>query len=214
MTTQVGDALACTAQMQGSVQALQEQLSTSQNEIEKLRGDLQRSRQAAIQCPLTPVLNRNGFDQKLLSVLDMAKASGKPGCLVMLDIDHFKRVNDSFGHVVGDRVLAGLGEILRMTVTGAGAAVARYGGEEFARLLADCEIARAVELAEAVRQRVKRMRVRQRGTDQVVCAVTVSAGVAGWRAGDDAAALIGRADAALYRAKQAGRDQMLQAPPF
>ena len=212
LATQVGDALACAAQMQGSMQALQEQLSTSQSEIEKLRSDLQRSRQEAILCPLTHVLNRNGFDQKLLSVLDMAKQSGKPSCLVMIDIDHFKRVNDNFGHVVGDRMLEGLGEILRMTVTDSGAAVARYGGEEFALLLANCEVARAVELTEAVRQRVKGMRVRQRGTDKVVCTVTVSAGVAAWQAGDDAAALIGRADAALYRAKQAGRDKVLKDP--
>ena len=129
----------------------------------------------------------------------------------MLDIDHFKKVNDSFGHLVGDRVLEGLGEILRMTATDTGAAVARFGGEEFALLLADCRIARALELAEAVRHRVKGMRVRQRGSDKVVCRVTVSSGVAVWQAGDDAAALIGRADAALYRAKQAGRDRVLEA---
>ena len=211
LATQVGDALACTAQMQGSVQALQAQLSTSQREIEKLRSDLERSREEAILCPLTRVLNRNGFDKKLQCVLDQARESGKPGCLVMLDIDHFKKVNDSFGHVVGDRVLEGLGEVLRMTAADTGAAVARYGGEEFALLLADCRIARAVEVAETVRHLVKRMRVRQRGSDKVVCTVTVSAGVAVWRAGDDAAALIGRADAALYRAKQAGRDNVLQA---
>lgn len=211
LATQVGDALACTAQMQGSMLALQAQLSTSQREIEKLRSDLERSREEAILCPLTRVLNRNGFDKKLQSVLDQASASARPGCLVMLDIDHFKTVNDSFGHVVGDRVLEGLGEILRMMAADAGAAVARYGGEEFALLLPDCRIARAVELAEAVRRQVKRMRVRQRGSDKVVCTVTVSAGVAVWQAGDDAAAFIGRADAALYRAKQAGRDKVLEA---
>ena len=211
MASQLGDALACAAQMQGSMQALQAQLSTSQHEIELLRNDLQRSRQEAILCPLTGVLNRLGFDQKLESVLKTASESARPGCMVMLDIDHFKKVNDSFSHVVGDRVLQGLGEILRITVTDAGAAVARYGGEEFALLLADCGMDRAVELAEAVRQRVKGMRVRQRGSDKVLCKVTVSAGVAAWQAGDDAAALIGRADSALYRAKQTGRDRVVKA---
>ena len=212
LTTQVGDALADTAQMRSSMQALQEQLSTSQNEIERLRDDLQRSRLEAIRCPLTHVLNRNGFDQKLQSLLSMARDSGKPACLVMIDIDYFKKVNDGFGHVIGDRVLAGLGEVLRLTATDADAAVGRFGGEEFALLLPGCNLARAVELAETVRQRVKGMRVKQRTSDRDVCTITVSAGVAAWREGDAATALVARADAALYRAKQAGRDRVVQAP--
>ena len=209
---QVGDALSGTAQMQSAMQALQAQLSTSQSEIERLRDDLQRSRLEAILCPLTHVLNRNGFDQKLLSLLNIARESGKPACLVMIDIDYFKKVNDGFGHVVGDRVLAGLGEVLRLTATDPDAAVGRYGGEEFALLLPGCSIARAVELAETVRKRVKGMRVKQRTSDRDACTITVSAGVAAWREGDAAAALVARADAALYRAKQAGRDRVVQAP--
>ena len=207
-----GNALADTAQMQSAMQALQAQLSTSQSEIERLRDDLQRSRLEAIHCPLTHVLNRNGFDQKLLSLLNMARDSGKPACLVLIDIDYFKKVNDGFGHVIGDRVLAGLGEVLRLTATDVDAAVGRYGGEEFALLLPGCSLARAVELAETVRQRVKGMRVKQRTSDRDACTITVSAGVAAWREGDAAPALVARADAALYRAKQAGRDRVMQAP--
>ena len=210
---QVGEVLASTAQMQGSVQALQGQLSSSQREIERLRNDLQRSRQEAVQCPLTGVLNRAGFDQKLQDLLRVAQESADPGCLVLIDIDHFKKVNDGFGHVIGDRVLEALGAILRMSVTEPDAAVARYGGEEFALLLPGCKIRRAVELAESLRQRVKGMRVRQRNSDKVICTVTVSAGVASWQTGDDAASFIARADAALYAAKQAGRDRVHQALP-
>ena len=211
-TTLVGNAVADTAQMQSSVQALQAQLSSSQSEIERLRDDLQRSRLEATICPLTHVLNRNGFDQKLQSLLNVARDSGQPACLVMIDIDYFKKVNDGFGHVIGDRVLAGLGEVLRLTATDPNAAVGRFGGEEFALLLPGCNLARAVELAETVRQRVKGMRVKQRTSDRDACTITVSAGVAAWREGDAAPALVARADAALYRAKQAGRDRVVQAP--
>ena len=209
---QVGEAVADTALMQSAMQALQAQLSTSQHEIERLRDDLQRSRLEAIRCPLTHVLNRNGFDQKLLSMLNMARESGQPACLVMIDIDYFKKVNDGFGHVIGDRVLAGLGEVLRLTATDPDAAVGRFGGEEFALLLPGCSLPRAVELAETVRTRAKGMRVKQRTSDRDACTITVSAGVAAWREGDAAAALVARADAALYRAKQAGRDRVVQAP--
>ena len=209
LATQVGDALAGTAEMRSSIEALRSQVSASQNEIEQLRADLQRTRLEAMLCPLTHVLNRKGFDQALQVLV--APASKAPACLVMIDIDHFKQVNDTHGHLMGDRVLQALGEILRRTVGDGDASAARYGGEEFALLLPGSTVAKAAELAEAVLAGVRRMRVRQRNTDKIILTVTVSAGVAALLPGDDAAAIISRADAALYRSKQAGRDRVTTA---
>jgi diguanylate cyclase len=206
LVQQVGQARERTLAMQDSVRSLQSQLLSSQAEIERLRADLLRSREEATLCPLSGVLNRRGFDAKLGAMLGEPPPRGSTHCLVMLDIDHFKRVNDTHGHLVGDRVLAGLGEVLRSLPAEPGMACARYGGEEFAILLPATNLNRAVKVAEAVRTRVGQMRLRSRQTQEVRLQITVSAGVAAWQPGDDARALVACADGALYRAKDAGRD--------
>jgi diguanylate cyclase len=208
LAAQVAEALASAAQMKSSVDALHQQVQTSHREIEVLRAELERTREAAVQCPLTRVLNRKGFDDRLQAMLD-PQPSGSASSMIMIDIDRFKQINDDHGHLLGDRVLAALGEVLRASVVDLPAAsAARYGGEEFAILLPGVAIAQAFALAEAVRANVKKMRIRQRNTDQVVLTVSVSAGVAALVPGDDASALIARADAALYRSKQGGRDRV------
>jgi diguanylate cyclase len=207
----VGDTIEWASRMQGSVASLQQQVATSRQEIERLRADLERTRDEALRCPLTGVLNRKGFDLKLQALLEQPQTTRAPGCLVMIDIDHFKRVNDNHGHLIGDRVLEGVGKVLQRIVDHSGAAVARYGGEEFALLLPDSSVARALSLTEDVLVGIRCMRIRQRTSDKTIVAVTVSAGVAALQAGDDAAALISRADEALYRSKQTGRDRVTTA---
>jgi diguanylate cyclase len=211
LALRMNDARSSTARMQAAVDALQQQVAASRGEIDKLRSDLERTREESLLCPLSKVLNRKGFDHRLHALLNGPATSAASGgaCLVMIDIDHFKKVNDTHGHLVGDRVLEAMGEVLRTAVTDPGAATARYGGEEFAILLPGQSVARAVELAEAVREGVKRIRVRQRGTEKIVLTVTVSAGVSGAQPGEEATALIARADAALYRGKNAGRDRVV-----
>jgi diguanylate cyclase len=130
---------------------------------------------------------------------------------MMFDIDHFKLVNDTHGHLMGDRVIQALGEVMRASVTHPGACSARYGGEEFAVLLPSTTATEGVQLAELLRTRTKAMKVRNRSTNEVLLTVTVSAGIAVLRANDDAASLIARADAALYRSKQTGRDRVTTA---
>jgi diguanylate cyclase len=127
----------------------------------------------------------------------------------MFDIDHFKKVNDAHGHVMGDRVIRGLGEILRVSLPDQGhGAAARYGGEEFAIVLPHSTLADATRLAEQVRERAKAMRIRNRNTQEVLFTVTISGGVAALQPGDDAQALIARADGALYQSKNGGRDRV------
>ena len=202
------EALAGTEKMKNSVDSLQDQLSQSLKEIETLRADLQRAREDALTDPLSGVYNRKGFDQRLTEMLAERPPSGCAHCLVMLDLDHFKRVNDNHGHLVGDSVIKALGQVLRKVAADAGLFCARYGGEEFAVLLPASNIKQAVQVAELVRTRTKALKVRDRTTNATLVTPTVSAGVAAWVPGDDASALIASADAALYRSKQNGRDRV------
>jgi diguanylate cyclase len=210
MTPLVREALVDSQQMRSSAQALEQQVIASRREIERLQLELTRVRDEAVLDPLTRVLNRKGFDQRLASLMAQPPADALSHCLIMLDIDHFKKVNDTHGHVMGDRVIQALGDVLRAYVpaTQPQAVAARYGGEEFAILLTDSTLEHGVRLADTVRQRVRAMKVRDRRTQEVVLTVSVSGGVAALKQGDDAQRLIARADAALYQSKEAGRDRV------
>jgi diguanylate cyclase len=207
----LNEVLVGTANMQAAMQALQLQVQSSQGEIARLRDDLVHARDEALLDALTGVLNRKGFDRQLDQLLNEGHGPEASHCLVMLDIDHFKKVNDGHGHVVGDRVIQAVGEILRSTAAVTTGAAARYGGEEFAILLPRTTLARSIQVAEDVRLRTKAMKIRDRRTHEVLLTVTLSGGVAASQPGDDASALVQRADAALYRSKQAGRDRVTRA---
>jgi len=213
LTPLVSEALVGTLQMQNTAHQLEQQVINSRQEIERLQQELVRARDESVLDPLTKVLNRRGFDQKMASLLAQPPAGDNAHCLIMLDIDHFKKVNDTFGHVMGDRVIEAMGEVLRTCVAPAkGAAVtARYGGEEFAILLPDSTLENGVQLADVVRQRFSAMKVRDRRTQEVVLSVSVSGGVATLRQGEDAQGLVARADAALYKSKELGRNRVTTA---
>ncbi|MBK9135875.1 MAG: GGDEF domain-containing protein [Betaproteobacteria bacterium] len=195
------------ARMSESLQTLRRELADSRNEAVRLRAELRSLRSEAMTCALTGVLNRKGFDERLAAMLAQPFTAGQEHVMVLLDVDHFKRVNDTHGHVLGDRVLEAIGRLLRERVTAEGASVARYGGEEFAILLPGMGLARAAEVTEAVRSDVSRIKLRQRATDREVLRVTASAGVAAARSADQPTELVQRADSALYAAKQGGRDR-------
>ena len=210
LTPLVSQTLAGSQQMRDSAQELEQQVMNSQREIERLQVELERVRDEAVLDPLTRVLNRRGFDQRLAALLEKPVAANSSHCLIMLDIDHFKKVNDTHGHVMGDRVIQAMGEVLRACLTPAQseAVAARYGGEEFAILLPNSSLEHGAQLAAAVLQRVRAMKVRDRRTQEVVLTVSVSGGVAALKDGDDAQGLIARADAALYKSKEMGRDRV------
>jgi len=208
LSPQLDEARAGTAEMMHSADALQRQVAASQTEIAQLRTDLDRARGEALLDPLTGLLNRKGFDQQVAAMLRTEPAAGCEHCLVMLDIDHFKKVNDVHGHVMGDRVLQGISEVLRQCLAGTGHAAARYGGEEFAIVLAHATRAQARQLAEQVRVSAKAMKIRNRNTQEVLFTITISGGLAALQAGDDAQVLVARADAALYESKNGGRDRV------
>ena len=211
LTPHLDEARAGTREMKSSAQALQQQVLLSQNEINRLRTDLDRARGEALIDPLTNILNRKGFDLQIQALLQQPASADRPHCLVMFDIDHFKKVNDTHGHVMGDRVIQGLGEILRQAVNGGPNAAARYGGEEFALVLPNTTVEDAFKLAELTRTRAKAMKIRNRSTQEVMFTITISGGVATLRDSDDPATFIARADAALYESKERGRDRVSRA---
>jgi diguanylate cyclase len=211
LAPKLSEVLASASVMKNSVDSLQKKVSASQEEIARLRGDLERARGEALLDPMTGIFNRRGFEQKLQALITGNRTSDDTHCLVMLDIDHFKKVNDNHGHLMGDRVIQAVGEILRVSVTQEAHAAARYGGEEFAILMPSASVDQSASLAESVRERTKAIKIRKRDTQEVLFSVTLSGGVASLQPGDDAAALIARADAALYQAKQTGRDRVVRA---
>lgn len=163
----------------------------------------ERARHDAMTDPLTGLANRRHFDVALEGRLANLRRYGWPFGLLMLDVDHFKRVNDEHGHDAGDAVL----RIVAATLVGgvrAGDLVARWGGEEFAVLVEAADELRLREAAERLRVLVARSLVRHRG---LTIGVTVSVGGTIGMAGDGPASAVIRADAALYRAKRAGRDR-------
>jgi len=154
--------------------------------------------------PLTLLENRRGISEGAVSLLATAAQTTRPLSMVLVDIDHFKQVNDRHGHPVGDRVLVEVAECLRQTLR-FGDRCARWGGEEFVLLLPDTDQAAARERAERLRQRLQDTTIH--GV-QPALRVSASFGVAEWQAGEGLADLVGRADAALYRAKANGRNRV------
>ncbi len=199
--------LALTREMQDSIVTLKSRLDESRDEIEQLRGEIIRARTEARTDGLTGLMNRRGFEMTIAACLSDSISAASSPSLLMLDIDHFKRINDSFGHVFGDKVLRAVAQILRDNVKGKDTA-ARYGGEEFVVLLPDTPLEGARQLAERIRGIVERCRIK-RSTDQgAVANIMVSLGVANLRPGEKAADFVARADAALYASKDAGRNRV------
>jgi diguanylate cyclase len=128
---------------------------------------------------------------------------------MMIDIDHFKKFNDSFGHQVGDQVLRLVGRVLAESVRDCDLA-ARYGGEELMAILPGAPLEACAEAAERIRRRISEARLTRRTTGEEISSVTVSVGVAQFRMGESADRMIERCDRALYQAKRAGRNRVVQ----
>ena len=181
-------------------------ISQSSEQIEELRTELEDARRDAETDALTGLSNRRAFDARLARLAREAMASGTPLALIFIDIDHFKSVNDRFGHPVGDALLRRTASTLNATLREHGRA-ARYGGEEFAVLLPGLERPEALDVGEALRRAVAAQSFALRTTGTRLGDITVSLGLAMLRSGEDDAGLTERADAALYRAKQEGRNR-------
>jgi len=186
------------------------ELLSSVEEMHKLKQELSNAKREASIDGLTGLYNRRSFDRRLRELIAAAHGLDDGFCLLFLDIDHFKKVNDSFGHMVGDKVLSEFGRQIGK-LTRRSDFLARYGGEEFAILLPSTRITNAFTVAENIRGTLQLVRLRRSSSRQSLGAVTVSLGVACYRMGESAEDLIGRCDKALYRAKSLGRNRTVLA---
>jgi two-component system cell cycle response regulator len=152
---------------------------------------------------LTGLGNRRHLDQALVAEISRAHRTGETLCAFMADIDHFKHVNDTFGHEIGDRVLAAFGELLRRQ-TRATDVVARTGGEEFVALMPNTDLEHGLATAERIRTAIAALRI-----EPIANGVTACFGVAKLAAGEDSNAFMHRVDLALYQAKHSGRNRVV-----
>ncbi|HVQ61680.1 MAG TPA: diguanylate cyclase [Burkholderiales bacterium] len=188
-------------------QAFDEMAETLQRRDVELRKAVQELKEQALTDPLTGLYNRRYLRDVLARELLRAKRRNGSLAAVMVDVDHFKRINDSLGHEAGDMVLKELSALLRRCVRGSDT-VCRYGGEEFALLLPDATLEGAQHKAEEIRAAVKALDLRFHG--KRIGVLSASFGVALFpNHAADAEPLLGRADEALYHAKGAGRDRVL-----
>jgi diguanylate cyclase len=181
-----------------------EHLRKSSAEVERLRGELELVQGLAQTDPLTGLLNRRGFD---LQRQRLCPDNCSGFTVLTIDIDHFKSINDAHGHLLGDRVIVAVANVLRSCV-GERGPIARQGGEEFAVLLPHTSSAGGAELAERIRSSCEHGKIRRADTVQTISNVTVSIGVASCAENESFEAMLSRADSALYQSKTAGRNRV------
>ncbi|HEX7451321.1 MAG TPA: GGDEF domain-containing protein [Polyangiaceae bacterium] len=171
--------------------------------ISELREELQEVREKAALDPLTQLFNRAALDAHLDRVADLAFLLSSSPCILMIDIDHFKRINDTYGHQAGDDVLRRVADALVRNFLRREDFVARYGGEEFVVVIPDSTLHNAELRAERVLQSISELEI---STDKGKVQVTVSIGLSSLSSGDTGKSWLARADAALYEAKGSGRN--------
>jgi len=186
---------------------LKTKLEESKVQIESLRTSLAEVEEVALKDPLTGVGNRRCFDITMGRAILDSKTKKAPLSLIMSDIDHFKRVNDAFGHQVGDEIIKMFSRVITASVR-EDDVVIRYGGEEFAIILPSTDQASAKSIAERIRRQFETKKLTIRETNQKIGQLTASFGVAQLKPGDDLETLVQRADAKLYDAKAAGRNRV------
>ncbi len=186
---------------------LEDRLDAANNEVESVRAQLEDVREQAVTDALTGLANRGRFNTAIAEMMSAAAETGQSLTLLLLDLDHFKRVNDTHGHVTGDAVLRYTAETVRRSVKG-GDLAARYGGEEVAVLLPDTGLEGACALAEQIRAKLSAQPLRKKDSKETIGIITASIGAALYRKGETAEQFIERADQALYRAKAGGRNRV------
>lgn len=185
---------------------LEEELKGASDRISELRDNLDDARRASETDGLTGLPNRRSFDLGLAAELERARAEHTPLTLLIADVDHFKNFNDSFGHRVGDEVLKVVARVMKSLLKGADKP-ARYGGEEFCVILPATNMQGGYAVAEQIRKAIGAKALKSARTGKHYGQITISIGCASLMPGDTGDSLLERADAALYFAKNSGRNQ-------
>lgn len=194
-------------EMQRAIATLKQRLDDSQNEIMMLRQEVDQAREEALTDGLTQLANRRGFDRALAACLSTVSSAEQAPCLLIADIDNFKKVNDTYGHLFGDKVICSVAKTLKANIKGKDTA-ARYGGEEFIVLLPETALDGARALAEKIRSTIEASRVRRADNHQEIARITVSLGVVRYCCGETVSMFVERGDSALYVAKNQGRNRV------
>ena len=194
-----------TAAAHSAAEKVQAELQASQAEMQQLRDRVGNLQSEALSDPLTGLHNRRGFERTVAELYGETGNGLSDAAVLMADIDHFKKVNDKYGHLIGDQVIKSAAQVLKAAVKGRDI-VARFGGEEFVMLLPDTPALGALALAEQIRSAFGKLRIRRHGTDELIAQVSISIGVATPFTDESLEHAIDRADQALYRAKSEGRD--------
>jgi len=199
--------VSATARMQERTRGLEKRLQETTQEVDQLRNNLEKVREEAMTDSLTGVANRKRFDETMRKARREADMKGVPFSLVMCDIDHFKRFNDTWGHQTGDQIIKFVAACLSRFSKDYHV-VARYGGEEFAIVLPSTDISEASAIAEKVRTTIESKRLLRKSTSEDLGHITVSLGVSQFRPGESVECLIERCDTNLYKSKESGRNRI------
>lgn len=194
-----------TSKVRRETAVLEKRLAASNDEVARLRHNLEQVRRDAMTDALTNLANRKAFDEQLAKACE--EQTGGPLSLALIDIDHFKRFNDTWGHQTGDQVLRYVSTVLAR-VCGQRRFAARFGGEEFAIIFPGESAGAVAATLEAIRQEVASRSLRRRSTNDDLGSVTISAGFAERLPGETPSSWLERADAALYASKRTGRNRI------
>jgi diguanylate cyclase len=187
---------------------LQSRMKISSGELQQLHRELEKSQQEAHTDSLTGLINRRGLEKRFELERIRAKQNNIPFSIIMVDIDYFKKVNDTYGHLVGDSLLRGISNILKKQLRRNDIA-ARYGGEEFLILLPESDLAGAGAVAGKIQKGLSTKEWKLKESGESMGSITVSMGISIYAMNESGEAMIKRADDALYMAKTSGRNQIV-----
>jgi len=190
-----------------SSKQLNQQLEEATSQIENLNKQLEETEREVLLDALTGLNNRKAFDKKIKELYEIFKKNEGFFSVVMMDIDFFKKFNDQYGHHIGDEVLSIVGSNLKKNLKGKDFS-ARYGGEEFIALLPNTTLHNACVVADQIREEISKKRLKIKKTGQTIGNITISMGASKIRKGDSVISVVERADAALYMAKDTGRNNV------
>lgn len=183
------------------------QLTQISSEMDALRKELAQIREESYIDSLTGISNRKSFDTALEDAVQKTRAEKSTFCVLIADVDHFKQVNDNYGHLIGDKVLRFVASTFKWCVKGKDM-VARFGGEEFSVILMNTDITGAYSVAEQIRRAVCAGKIKDMNSQKLLDQVTISIGIAQFDSSDLPNELLQRADEALYKAKDKGRNRV------
>lgn len=196
-----------TQKMHEGSAALHAHLDESREEVKALKEELKRAKAEAKSDPMTGLANRKGFEDSLASIRAESYGNDTRHALLIADIDKFKNINDTYGHLFGDKIIKIVAKALANLTKGKDIA-ARFGGEEFVVVLPETNIDGGMAVSESIRKNIENGRIFNPKTNKEIQRVTISIGVTEFDLSEEIDAVIERADAALYRAKEGGRNRV------